>query len=102
MTIRNLDQMLAPSSVVFIGASPEPSTVGNKITNAMPGNVSSFNFVTTGFTTGDITIDVTTAAEQAKVVGTTTYTAATDSLKAAGTLYINLSLIHISEPTRPY
>ena len=32
MTIRNLDQMLAPSSVVFIGASPEPSTVGNKIT----------------------------------------------------------------------
>ena len=27
--------------------------------------------------------------EQAKVVGTTTYTAATDSLKAAGTLYIN-------------
>jgi len=73
----------------YAGINLLDGTVGNKITNAMPGNVSSFNFVTTGFTTGDITIDVTTAAEQAKVVGTTTYTAATDSLKAAGTLYIN-------------
>jgi len=73
----------------YAGINLLDGTVGNKISNDQPGNVSSFNFVTTGFTTGNIDIDVTTAAEQAKVVGTTTYTAATDSLKAAGTLYIN-------------
>ena len=28
MTIRNLDKLLAPKSVAFIGASPEPASVG--------------------------------------------------------------------------
>jgi acetyltransferase len=41
MTIRNLDQMLAPSSVVLIGASPQAASVGHKITrNLLAGGYS--------------------------------------------------------------
>ncbi len=77
----------------YAGINLLDGTVGNKITNDQPGIVSNVNFVTTGFATGDIQIDVTTAAEQAVVVGTTTYTAVGDALKAAGSLYINDTFI---------
>ncbi len=77
----------------YAGINLLDGTVGNKISNEQPGLVSAVNFVTTGFTTGDIEIDVTTAAEQAVVSGTTTYTAVTDVLKGAGSLYINDTFI---------
>ena len=32
MTVRNLDKLLAPKSVAFIGASPEPASVGAIVT----------------------------------------------------------------------
>jgi len=85
--LKTIDSISANTK--YAGINLLDGTVGNKISNNQAGNVSGVNFVTTGFTTGDIEIDVTTAAEQATVIGTTTYTAATDALKAAGSLYIN-------------
>jgi flagellin len=89
--LKTIDSIAANTK--YAGINLLDGNVGNKIANDQPGIVSSVNFVTTGFTTGDIEIDVTTAAEQARVTGTTTYTSAADTLKQAGSLYINDTFI---------
>jgi len=89
--LKTIDSIAANTK--YAGINLLDGNIGNKISNEQPGLVSSVNFVTTGFTTGNIEIDVTTAGEQATVMGTTTYTAASDTLKAAGSLYINDTFI---------